>query len=153
MDPRHAEAIATARSFAARAGAERVVLLVDRGAETEALMVDCAADGAVELTDSGRTWTVPAETTVSGTPRELPDVRALPATAVTVDVETGRLSAPIGGVRQLADALLALARAYGGRSVASAEFATSEPDLPIALAARDGEPVVLSAGDAQFELP
>jgi hypothetical protein len=153
MDPGHAEAVATARAFAARAGAERVVLLVDRGPEREAVMVDCTATGAVEITADGRTLTLAPGAPVPAVPRALPDVRAMPATALTVDLAAGRIAAPIGAVQQLADGLLALARAFGGRSVASAEFATSEPELPIALAARDGEPVVLSAGDEQFELP
>jgi hypothetical protein len=153
VDPRDAEAIATVRSFAERAGAQRVVLLVDRGAESDALMVDCAAGGAVELTAEGRTWALPADTAVPARPRALPDVRATPASAVSVDPDAGRISAPIGAMRQLADGLLALARAYGGRSVASAEFATSEPDMSIALAARDGEPLVISAGGRDFELP
>jgi hypothetical protein len=52
----------------------------------------------------------------------------------------------------LATALKALARTLGGRSVATARFATRDPDLPITLAAREGERVVLAAGDAQFEL-
>jgi hypothetical protein len=153
VDPRHAEAVATARTFAARAGAQRVVLLVDRGPESEALMVDCAADGAVEVTADGRTWTLAAGSAVPARPHPLPQLRATPATALSVDSEAGRISAPIGVVRQLADGLLALARAFGGRSVASAEFATSDPDLPITLAARDGEPLVLSAGGREFELP
>jgi hypothetical protein len=153
VEPAHAEAVATARAFAARAGAERVVLLLDRGPEREAVMVDCAAGGAVELTADGRTLTLAPDAPVPAAPRALPDVRATPATAVSVDLAAGRISAPIGAVEQLADGLLALARAFGGRSVASAEFATSEPELPIALAARDGEPVVLSGGGEEFELP
>jgi hypothetical protein len=153
VEPAHAEAVATARAFAARAGAERVVLLLDRGPEREPVMVDCAAGGAVELTADGRTLTLAPDAPVAAAPRELPDVRATPATAVSVDLAAGRISAPIGVVEQLADGLLALARAFGGRSVATAEFATSEPELPIALAARDGEPVVLSAGGEEFELP
>jgi hypothetical protein len=150
---RHADAIATARSFASRAGAERVVLLVDRGGDEAGVMVDCAADGAVELTADGRTWALPPGASVPALPRALPDVRATPPTALSVDPDAGQLSAPIGVLRQLADGLLAVARAFGGRSVATAEFATDRPDMPIALAARDGEPIVLSAGDAEFELP
>lgn len=152
MDPRHAEAVATVRSFAARAGAQRVVLLVDQGAG-DPMMVDCAADGAVEVTADGRTRALSGGADVPARPRPLPDVRATPASAISVDPEAGRISAPIGAMARLADGLLALARAFGGRSVATAEFATSEPDLPIALAARDGEPLVISAGDREFELP
>jgi hypothetical protein len=150
---RHYDAIATARSFAASAGALRVVLLVDRGPDAEAAMVDCAGDGAVELVADGRTWTLPASAAVPALPRALPDVRAVPASALSVDPDAGRVSAPIGVIRQLADGLLTLARAFGGRSVATAEFATDRPELPIALAARDGEPFVLSVGEHQFELP
>ena len=42
--------------------------------------------------------------------------------------------------------------AFGGLTVATAEFATDDPELPITFAAREGEPVVLAAGDAHFEL-
>jgi hypothetical protein len=150
---RYADAIATARTFAARAGALRVVLLIDQGADAHPVMVDCAGDGAVELVADGGAWTLPATADLPALPRALPDVRATPASAISVDPDAGRVSAPIGVVRQLADGLLALARASGGRSVATAEFATDRPELPISLAARDGEPLVLSAGEYQFELP
>ena len=42
--------------------------------------------------------------------------------------------------------------AFGGLTVATAEFATDDPELPITFAARVGEPVVLAAGDATYEL-
>ena len=47
---------------------------------------------------------------------------------------------------------MALAKAFGGLTVATAEFATHDPGLPITFAAREGERVVLQAGDDQFEL-
>jgi hypothetical protein len=49
--------------------------------------------------------------------------------------------------------VLALARAFGGRSVATAEFGTRDPDLPLTIVARDGEPLLLAVGDGRFELP
>jgi hypothetical protein len=49
--------------------------------------------------------------------------------------------------------VLALARAFGGRSVATADFATRDPELPLTIAAREGEPLVLAAGDRRFLLP
>ena len=55
-------------------------------------------------------------------------------------------------IDHLKDAVLALAGVFGGLTVASAEFATNDPETPITLAARVGEPVVLGAGDAQYEL-
>jgi hypothetical protein len=159
MDPRalqalarHAEAVATARSFAVRAGAERVVLLLDRG-DADAVMVDCAKGGAVELTVGDDSYNVPASAAVPAPARPLPDVRTAPASAMAVDLDRGELSAPVGAIGHLGDSVLALARAFGGRTVATAEFATREPDRPITLAAREGEPLVLAVGDREFLLP
>ena len=156
MDPgalmalaRHGEAIATARAFQERSGAQRVVLLLDRG-DGEATMIDSTDD--TEVTESDAIAIIPAAQVVPVPAKPLPDIRPTPATAITIDVESGELHAPLGTVEHLADSVLALARAFGGMTVATAEFATSDPDLPITLAAREGEPVVLGAGDAQYEL-
>ena len=56
-------------------------------------------------------------------------------------------------IANLAQAVLGLATAFGGRSVATADFATRDPRLPITIAAREGEPLVLAAGDRRFVLP
>jgi hypothetical protein len=53
----------------------------------------------------------------------------------------------------LAEVVLALARAAGGRSVATVDFPTRDPELPLTIAAREGEPIVLAIGDRQFLLP
>ena len=148
---RHAEAVATVRAFAERSGALRVVLLVDAGAE--ATMLDCAPDGALELTDAGRTFEIPAAARVDAAPRVLPELRPAPRTTLSIDAETGELEAPLGAVANLARAVLELARAFGGRSVATADFATRDPELPFTIAAREGEPLVLAAGDRRFVLP
>jgi len=148
---RHAEAVATVRAFAERSGALRVVLLVDAG--DEATMLDCAPDGALELTDAGRTFEIPAAAQVDAAPRALPDLRPAPRTTLSIDPETGELEAPLGAVANLASAVLELARAFGGRSVATADFATRDPELPVTIAAREGEPLVLAAGDRRFVLP
>ena len=149
---RHAEAVATVRAFAERSRAERVVLLVDGGAGDTATMLDWAA-GALELTDRGQAWRVPAAVAVDAPPRPLPELRPPPPTALMIDPETGELEAPLGVVVNLGRAVLGLACAFGGRSVATAEFATRDPALPITIAAREGEPLVLAAGDRRFVLP
>ena len=59
---RHAEAVATVREFSERAGALRVVLVVDGGDGRATTMIDCGADGALELFEQDETWRVPAET-------------------------------------------------------------------------------------------
>jgi hypothetical protein len=146
---RHAEAIATVRAFAARSGAERVVLLVDPGDGTTATMLDWTG-GTLELTEGERTWEVPV---VDASPRPLPDLRPPPRTALSVDPDTGELEGPIGAISNLGEAVLGLAAAFGGRSVATAEFATRDPAMPITIAAREGEPLILAAGDRRFVLP
>jgi hypothetical protein len=150
---RHAEAVATVRAFADRSGAGRVVLLVDPGDGTTATMLDCAPGGAVELTEGDATFAIPADTPVDAAPRQLPELRPPPASALAIDPATGELEAPLGVIANLGRAVLALAAAFGGRSVATADFATRDPALPITIAAREGEPLLLAAGDRRFVLP
>jgi hypothetical protein len=144
MDEAILTAAATANAFRERAQALRVVLLLDLG---RTVMIDCDAAGT-EVTDRGSVTAI----TGSAAPKPLPDLRPTPASAISLDLETGELAAPLGTVQHLADAVTALARAFGGRTVATAEFATRDPELPITFAAREGEPVVLEAGDAQYQV-
>ena len=141
-------AVATALAFAHAAGAHRVILLIDRGDDEPALMVDAVHDGTVEVTDGDHTETVERP---NAPPKPLPEIRATPHTAIRMDFATGQLSAPIGAIEHLADSVRALANAFGGRTVASAEFPTR--DFPFTIAAREGEPAILSAGDEEYELP
>ena len=148
---RHAEAVATVRAFAERSGAR--AWCCSSTARRRADDAHCAPGGGLELTDAGRTFEIPAAAPVDAAPRALPDIRPAPRTTLSIDPETGELEAPLGAVANLARAVLELARAFGGRSVATAEFATRDPELPITIAAREGEPLVLAAGDRRFVLP
>jgi hypothetical protein len=116
-------------------------------------MLDAAPGGAVELTDEGEVHAVPPGLPVPAPPRTLPDIRPAPSSAMRADPITGELAAPIGAIANLGYAVLGLARAFGGRSVATAEFATQDPDLPMTIVAREGEPLLLAVGDGRFELP
>ena len=140
--------LATVRDFAARTGAERVVALLDTDPP---LMVEGLEDGTLAVTEGESTRAAEPE---RGTPAlELPALRRVPASALTADPDTGELTAPLGGVQLLADSVLALARALGGRSVATATFHTRDPETPITVAAREGEPVVLDIAGRHFTLP
>jgi hypothetical protein len=147
MTPHQGEAIATARTFLRASNALRVVLILE-----PATMIDVAPGEDIELTEDDVLTTFPIDVPIPQAPKPLPAIRSTPASAISIDTITGELSAPIGTIDHLAESVLALASAFGGLSVASVEFATSDPNMPITLAARQGERVVLGAGDAQFEL-
>lgn len=144
-------AIATARAFTQQAQAQRTVLILDRpGQEPAMVEVDEWLDA--EITEEEHVTTVPHDATIEPPAKPLPPLDPIPATAIDMNLTTGEIAAPIGAVERLADAVLALATAFGGRTVASVEFATNDPETPITFAARAGERVVLGAGDEQFEL-
>jgi hypothetical protein len=149
---RHAEAVATVRAFAARARAERVVLLLDAGGAT--VMLECELGGEVELTEGAATWRIPSDAPAPAPARPLPEIRPAPASALAIDARSGELEAPLGAIANLAGSVLALARAFGGGlTVATADFPTRDPGQPITIAAREGEPIVFAAGDRRFVLP
>ena len=149
---RHAIALASVHEFAARSGAQRVVLLVDEGEDSDATMIEYAGN-ELELTEGGVTEPVSQGAIGQVAPALLPDLTPVPASALTVDPQTGELAAPLGVLAAMAGAIVALAGAFGGRSVATAEFATREPDQPFMLAARAGEPVIAQVGGETFAFP
>jgi len=149
---RHAIALASVHELAMRSGAQRVVLLVDEGEASDATMIEYAGN-ELELTEAGITEPVSPGEIGQVAPAVLPDLQPVPASALTVDPDTGELAAPLGVLAALASALVALAGAFGGRSVATAEFATREPDQPFMLAARPGEPVIAQVGGETFAFP
>ena len=149
---RHAVALASVHELAARSGAQRVVLLVDEGEDSDATMIEYAGN-ELELTEAGVTQPVSPGEIGQVAPAVLPDLQPVPASALTVDPDSGELAAPLGVLAALASALVALAGAFGGRSVATAEFATREPDQPFMLAARPGEPVIAQVGGETFAFP
>lgn len=151
MDPaelleRHGTALATIRAFAERSGAERVAVLLDAG-EATALVVECEPFAHFDVVLGEERVAVAPE----AAPAELEIGAAPPGTAIELDLDQGVILAPMGVVAALADGVLALARVLGGRTVASADFPTRDPALPLTVAAREGEGVVLAAGEQQFE--
>lgn len=145
--------LATVSSFGERSGALRVLALVDRGDGVHAATVEWRPDTALQVGEDDRTWTV-APTAIEGVaPLPLAPVRAVPASAIQVDADSGQVEAPVGAIAQLAEALRDLAAVLGGRSVALADFASRDPERPFLLAAREGEPVVLAVDEQRFELP
>lgn len=149
---RHGRAIATVCAFSEGSGAERVAVVLDPGGGAESVLLECVTGLPLEVTAGAATYLVPAEATAGIAPFDLDIPRAPPGTAMELDLEAQRVLAPVGAVSALADGVLALAQALGGRTVVAADFATSDAERPLTIAARDGEGVVLAAGDQQFEL-
>lgn len=148
MPPRLPVVLATVQEFAAHAGADRVVALLD--AEPP-LLVERLEDGSLQVTEGERTRAAEPDRGVAAL--ALPQLRSIPASALSADPETGELAAPLGGVQLLVDSVRALARALGGRSVATATFPTRDPETPLTVAAREGEPVVLDIAGRHFVFP
>jgi hypothetical protein len=145
-------AIATARAFTQAAGAQHTVLIVDRDGDEEPVMIEVDEWLDAEVTEGEDVTSVPHTTTITEPAKPLPEIDPPPPSSISIDLETGELAAPVGAFGHLADVVRALAIAFGGRSVASVEFGTSDPETPITIAARVGDPVVIAAGDEQFEL-
>ncbi|MEZ0291850.1 MAG: hypothetical protein ACAH82_04885 [Solirubrobacteraceae bacterium] len=143
--------LATIDDFADRTGAERVVALLDRGDAAPPVLLERLEDGTLQVTEDADPVGVARDP--AALPVALGDLRTVPASALSADPEAGELAAPIGSVQLLADSVLALARALGGRSVATATFATRDEDMPLTVAAREGEPVVLDIAGRQFSMP
>lgn len=152
MAPTHDVLLATVRDFADRSGAVRVVVLLDRGPDRLAPTIEAERNGDLTITQGEDSYLVPPNDLLGVAPLHIHMVQAIPPTALNVDTVTERIEAPIGVLDALAQSVRDLAVAMGGRSVAQAEFETRS-GIEIALTARDGDPLVVTAGDAQFELP
>lgn len=148
---RIAQIAVTLRRFVHASGALEATLLLDQGAELPVLVVQCPAVGPVLLAEGEDVVQLDADR-LAAAPLPLPDVKALPP--FEVDAVRAEITAPLGGVEHHARAVRALVEAFPGRSVLSVELATTDAETPLTIAARSGDPVVLSLGpDEQFEMP
>jgi hypothetical protein len=143
--------VATLRAFLDRAEALRVVVLLDRGEAEEPLLVDLDATGALDVGAGETVETLDLAEFAAGAP--LPIEEARPLAPIEVDAEAGQLTAPLGAIERTAAGVRAAARVFGGRSVFTAAFATIDPGTPLFMAARGEEPLVISLGDREWELP
>ena len=80
----------------------------------------------------------------------LPFMRRLPP--FEVDAADGRVVGALGGLQMLGGAVRAIAALLPGASVVAADFETTDPAIPLGLAGRAGEPLVVLLGEHEFEL-
>jgi hypothetical protein len=151
LDP----AVVALREFLHLTGALRAVAVVDdpAGGAAGPAVIDCARLAPIAVEAGGRTVHLPHGIELDAPVPDLGALSQLPP--FDVDPEKGEVAGPIGGLQHLADGVAALARALGGRNVAMAQFATRDPAAPLSLTARaDGsDPIVVSLGEEEFELP
>jgi hypothetical protein len=143
--------VETLRDVLHRSGALRVVALVD------------IPDGPAALVDVGRL--LPVEVTIGDRRMHLPHAIELDAQPLSdhiqlrqlppfeVDPVSGEVVGTLGGLDMLADAMRELAELLGGRSVAIAQYPTATPDVELTVTARIGEPVLVTLGEEESELP
>jgi len=138
---------ATLRAFGEQTGASRVVLVLDRG-RRESVMLDWSGGDLLDLVQGEQVRGLAAG---AAEPRALPELRRLPP--VDVDLPQGSVTGAIGTLPRLAGWMHALVAGFGGRSVVTAEWDTTDPGASMTLAARAGEPLLVALGDQHFELP
>jgi hypothetical protein len=144
--------VATLREFLHRSGAVRAVAVVDREPGEGPVVIDCGRLLPIEVDYGDRVVHLPHSIELDAEPAPLPEVRLL--APFDVDAAQAEIAAPVGGVAYLAGAVRDLAAALGGRNVAMAQFATNDPQAPLAITARaDGsEPIVLALGEDEFPM-
>jgi hypothetical protein len=146
--------IVALREFLHRAGALLVEAVVDRGPLAEAALVSCGRNTPIEVVEGERVVHLPHAVALDP-PAEaaipVPDVKQLPP--IEVDPDELTLTGPLGGVQYVAEGVAALAAGIGGRSVVVAYLPTLGVDEPLGIAARPGEPPVVSLGDELFAIP
>ena len=148
---RIAQLAVTLRAFVSASGALEATLLLDQGESAPPLGIECPAAGPLLLGEGEAVVQLDAAR-LAAAPLPLPEVKALPP--FEVDAVRAEITAPLGGVEHHARAVRELAQAFPGRSVLALTFATTDPETPLTIAAREGDPLVLGLGeDEQFEMP
>jgi hypothetical protein len=81
---------------------------------------------------------------------ELPPLRRFPR--FEVDSHDGTVAGALGGLELLGRAIRDLAGLLPGRSVVAADYETTDPQMPLGLAGRAGEALVILIGDEEYAL-
>ena len=143
--------VETLRDVLHRSGALRVAALVDIP-DGPAALVDVGRLAPVEVQIADRIMHLPHGIELDAEPLGTAiELRQLPP--FEVDASSGQVTGTLGGLDMLADAMRAVSRLLGGRSVAMAQYQTITPEVALTVSARGDEPVVVTLGDEEWELP
>lgn len=135
---------ATLYAYVTASGALGATAIVEPGT------VDVEADGSASLEPPDSPLAEPLDAQTAA-PLDLGmDVRAL--RPFVVDAEAGEVTGAMGALEHFAEGVRALAAAFGGRSVVLVRYPTTDGETPFALAAREGEGLVVVIGDDQYQM-
>lgn len=146
-DPELALAVALARELLHGTAALIVSVALDRPAPA---LVECARLRAIVVRDATGERELPHDAAAEIKLPELPLMRRLPP--LEADPATGEVAGVIGGLEMLGQAVREVAGRLPGASIVAAEYETTDPEVPLGLAARGGERVVVLLGEHEFEL-
>jgi hypothetical protein len=146
-DPELALAVALARELLHGTGALLVSVALDRA---EPALIECARLRAIVVREAGGERELHHDAGAAVPLPELPLMRRLPPMEVVA--ETGEVAGVIGGLEMLGGVVSEIAGLLPGATVVAAEYETSDPETPLGLAARSGEPVIVLLGDQEFAL-
>lgn len=147
LDPPLALAVALARELLHGTGALRVTIGLDGPASA---IVETERLRAIVVRDGDGTRELPHDAAGEVGLPELPFMRRLPA--FEVDPDDGRVAGVLGGLEMLGRAVREIAALLPAASVVAADYETSDPVLPLGIAGRAGEPLVVLLGEHEFAL-
>jgi len=113
-------------------------------------IVECARLQAVVLHDDDGHHQLPHDAASDVALPELPPMHF--TGRFEVDAEGGVVAGLLGGLELLGRAVRGVAELLPGRSVVAADYETTDPETPLGLAGRAGEPLVVLIGDAEYAL-
>lgn len=141
--------IETLRDVLHRSGALRAVAALDIDPP---VIIDAGRLQPIEIRTLERVTHLPHATPLDADPISA-DLHLVQPPPFEADAQTGEVVGTLGALDMLADAAAEIAARLGGGSVIVCQYATTDPECPLALTARRGEPVLVTIGEAEFELP
>lgn len=113
-------------------------------------VVECARLRAVVVHDAAGQRELPHDAASDVPLPPLPHMHA--PGRFEVDPQEGVVAGLIGGLELLGRAVRDIAALLPGRSVVAADYETTDPQTPLGIAGRAGEPLVVLIGEEEFAL-
>jgi hypothetical protein len=113
-------------------------------------VVECARLRAVIVHDDQGRRELPHDAAADLPLPELPRMHQIGR--LEVDAQEGVVAGLIGGLELVGRAVRDVAGLLPGRSVVAADYETTDPQTPLGIAGRAGEPLVVLIGEEEFAL-